>query len=64
MGRWLGRLLLALLFALLAGFAFGTVVRLRLERPVTYIGASPPGELGTAAREPELRPVARARADA
>jgi hypothetical protein len=48
MGRWLGRLLLALLVALLAGFAIGTVLRLRLERPVTYIGWSGPPDRGTA----------------
>ena len=30
--------LLALLFSLLVGFAIGTVLRLRLERPIFYIG--------------------------
>ena len=37
--------LFALLFSLLLGFAVGTVLRLRLERPTLYIGAreSEPG---------------------
>ena len=37
--KWLGRLLLALLLALLLGLAIGAWLRLRLERPVYYIGA-------------------------
>ena len=37
--KWLGRLLLALLLSLLLGLAIGTALRLRLERPVYYIGA-------------------------
>lgn len=32
--------LLALLFALAVGFAIGTVLRMRLERPVRYIGST------------------------
>jgi hypothetical protein len=41
--KWLGRLGLALLLSLLLGLAIGTWLRLRLERPVYYIGAiSPP----------------------
>ena len=36
--KWLGRIGLALLFALLFGLAIGTVLRLQMERPVTYIG--------------------------
>ena len=40
--RVLRRLLLALLFALLVGFAVGTVLRLRFERPVQYLGSAPP----------------------
>jgi hypothetical protein len=40
--KWLGRLLLALLLALLVGLAIGTALRLRLERPVYYIGAADP----------------------
>ena len=40
--RWLGRLALALLFSLLVGLAIGTVLRLRLERPITYIGQASP----------------------
>ena len=32
------RVLLALLFSLLVGFAIGTLLRWRLERPVHYIG--------------------------
>jgi hypothetical protein len=39
MRKWLIRLLLALLFSLLVGLAIGTWLRLRLERPVYYIGA-------------------------
>ena len=38
--KWLGRLLLALLLSLLVGLAIGTWLRLRLERPVYYIGAA------------------------
>jgi hypothetical protein len=37
--RWLRAILLALLFSLLFGFAVGTVLRMRLERPTWYIGA-------------------------
>ena len=33
-------ILLALLFALLVGIAIGTALRLRLERPVRYIGSA------------------------
>ena len=40
--KWLGRLLLALLLSLLVGLAIGTLLRLRLERPVYYIGAANP----------------------
>jgi hypothetical protein len=42
MGRWLRRVGIALLCSLLAGFAFGTCVRLRAERPTVYIGALEP----------------------
>jgi len=38
MGRWLRRVGLALLLSLAAGFAIGTCVRLRAERPTVYIG--------------------------
>jgi hypothetical protein len=42
--RTLRAILLALLFALVAGFVAGTFLRLRLERPVQYLGsASVPG---------------------
>ena len=34
--------LLALLFSLLLGFAVGTVLRMRFERPTVYIGARGP----------------------
>jgi len=40
MRKWLGRVLLALLLSLLVGLAIGTWLRLRLERPVYYIGAA------------------------
>jgi len=40
MTRWLRRVGLALLFSLVAGFAFGTCVRWRAERPTVYIGAA------------------------
>jgi hypothetical protein len=40
MKRGLRILLLALLAALLAGFIAGTVIRLRFERPIQYIGRS------------------------
>jgi hypothetical protein len=35
--------LLALLAALVAGFVVGTIVRLRFERPVRYLGELLPG---------------------
>jgi hypothetical protein len=38
--RGLRILLLALLAALVAGFIAGTVIRLRFERPVQYLGAA------------------------
>ena len=38
MKRGVRILLLALLAALLAGFIAGTVIRLRFERPIQYIG--------------------------
>jgi hypothetical protein len=41
--RWLKRMLLALLFSLLVGFAIGTWLRLRLEEPVVYIGSAASG---------------------
>ena len=37
--RVVRHILLALLFSLLAGLAFGTWIRLRLERPTFYLGA-------------------------
>ena len=40
--RILKRLLLALLFSLLLGFAIGTWLRLRVEKPVVYIGSAIP----------------------
>jgi len=53
-------ILLALLISLLVGFAIGTVIRLRLEKPVYYIGEATPHDAGRAsgvderdAREPE-----------
>ena len=41
MGRWLRRVGIALLCSLAAGFAFGTCLRMRAERPTLYIGALP-----------------------
>jgi len=38
MARWLRRVGLALLLSLVAGFAIGTCMRLRAERPTVYIG--------------------------
>ncbi len=38
--RALRVILLALLGALVAGFIAGTVIRMRLERPVRYLGAA------------------------
>jgi hypothetical protein len=38
--RWLKRLLLALFFAFLVGIAIGTALRLRMERPVIYMGSA------------------------
>lgn len=40
--RILRNVLLALLVSGLIGFAIGTVLRLRLERPVHYIGSAVP----------------------
>ena len=40
MTRALRTILLALLFALIAGFVAGTLLRHRLERPVQYLGAT------------------------
>ena len=40
--KLLGRLLLALLLSLIVGLAIGTVLRLRMEAPVEYIGALEP----------------------
>ena len=40
--RWLKRVLWVLLGSLLLGFAIGTVLRVRLERPVRYIGSALP----------------------
>lgn len=40
--RILKRVLLALLFSLLLGFAIGTCLRIRLEAPVIYIGSAAP----------------------
>ena len=34
--------LLALLVALVAGFVVGTIVRMRFERPIRYLGKSAP----------------------
>jgi hypothetical protein len=39
MKRGVRIILLALLAALLAGFIAGTVIRMRFERPVQYLGA-------------------------
>lgn len=40
--KWLRGFLLALAVSLLVGFAIGTVIRLRLERPTHYIGQQLP----------------------
>lgn len=40
--RWLRTFLFAMLLSLLLGLAIGTWLRLRLERPVRYIGAELP----------------------
>ncbi len=40
--RWLRFVLLALLLSLSIGLAIGTVIRLRMEKPVRYIGRSLP----------------------
>ncbi len=49
--RLLRKLLLALLLSLGIGLLIGTWIRLRLERPVRYIGSHPP------AAAPYFRPV-------
>jgi hypothetical protein len=58
--KWLRRVLLALLLSLLVGLAIGTLLRLRLERPVYYIGAAAtPGDGWVAPLlEPSTRPAA------
>ncbi len=59
MRKWLGRLLLALLLSLLVGLAIGTALRLRLERPVYYIGAADtpgPGSPSLACGDPTSSP--------
>jgi hypothetical protein len=60
MRRWLRAFLLALLFSLLFGLAVGTALRMRLERPIRYIGALLPratlpldvGDAGAAVLDP------------
>lgn len=42
--KLLGRLGLALLLSLAIGLAIGTALRLRLERPVVYMGGQAPVE--------------------
>jgi hypothetical protein len=49
MERWLRRVGIALLCSLFAGFAFGTCLRQRAERPTLYLGA-----LGGSLRVPAL----------
>ena len=39
MGKWLRRVGIALLCSLLAGFAMGTCLRWRAERPTVYMGS-------------------------
>ena len=56
MGKWLRRVGLALLCSLLAGFALGTCLRKRAERPTVYLGAAPPAG---PARSPEPDAPAR-----
>lgn len=38
--KLLRRVLLALIFSMLLGLAIGTLLRVRLERPVVYIGSA------------------------
>jgi hypothetical protein len=53
--KFLRRLLMALLFSLLLGFAIGTVLRLKLERPVRYIGSAfPAGPLDVGDPRPRV----------
>jgi hypothetical protein len=61
MGKWLRRVGIALLCSLFAGFAFGTCLRQRAERPTIYMGA-----LGGSSRAPAsgLRPRAARRSGA
>ena len=40
MGKFLRRVGIALLCSLVAGFAFGTCLRQRAERPTVYIGST------------------------
>jgi len=60
--KWLRRVLLALLLSLLVGLAIGTALRLRLERPVYYIGAADtPGDGCQPGVLSAKRPIPRAR---
>jgi hypothetical protein len=43
--KLLRSVLLALLLSLALGLAIGTAIRLRLERPVEYLGARPQSEV-------------------
>ena len=53
--KFLRHLLMALLFSLLLGFAIGTVLRLKLERPVRYIGSAfPAGPLDVGDPRPSV----------
>ena len=40
MGKWLRRVGIALLCSLFAGFAIGTCLRQRAERPTVYLGSA------------------------
>ena len=52
--KWLKTVLLALLGSLLVGLAIGTAIRLRMEKPIVYIGdarrsvVAPPFDVGHA----------------
>jgi hypothetical protein len=45
--KWLKRVGLLLLASLLVGFAIGTWIRHRAERPVRYIGSAEPGAIAS-----------------
>ena len=53
--KLLTRIVWALLASLMIGLAIGTVMRIRLERPVEYLGGLPPADSALAAGPLDVR---------